>query len=70
MYLVNVSSAVLDGVELGTPSRLAENPTIGGLPLPARGVLATGQAMWAIRDREEFERARRQAQSGDERDAR
>ena len=37
---------VFDGVNLGSPTRLRENPTIGGVPLPARGVLAIGQAMW------------------------
>lgn len=64
MYLVNDSSAVLDGADLGSPCRLRENPTIGGVPLPARGVLAIGQAMWPIGDRDEFDRARRQARSG------
>lgn len=61
MYLVNRSSAIHDGVDLGRPTRLHENPTIGGVPLPARGVLAIGQAMWPIRDRDEFDRARSEA---------
>jgi hypothetical protein len=50
MYVVNRSSAALDGVDLGRPSRPRENPTIGGVPLPARGVLAIGQAMWRINE--------------------
>jgi hypothetical protein len=58
MYLVEDSSASLDGEDLGSPARLDENPEIGGVPLPARGVLAIGQAMWPIQDHEEFERAR------------
>ena len=58
MYLVKESEAVLDGVELGSPTRVHENPTIGGVPLPARGVLAIGQAMWQIRDPDEFATAR------------
>jgi hypothetical protein len=61
MYLVNQSSAVLDGVDMGRPTRLRENPVIGGVPLPARGVLAIGQAMWPIRDPDEFHIARREA---------
>jgi hypothetical protein len=63
MYLVDESSAVLDGVDLGRPTRLREAPEIGGVPLPARGVLAVGQAMWPIRDRGEFDGARRQARA-------
>jgi hypothetical protein len=69
MYLINQSSAVLDGVDLGGPTRLHENPTIGDVPLPARGVLAIGQAMWQIRDPDEFETARRQARDSYERRA-
>jgi hypothetical protein len=58
LYPVDRSSATLDGVDLGRPIRLEENPTIGGSTLPARGVLAIGQAMWPIRDHDEFLRAR------------
>jgi hypothetical protein len=61
MYLVNDSAASFGGVDLGCPTRLEENPTFGGVPLPARGVLAIGQAMWPIRDPVEFESARRLA---------
>ncbi|HEY0903978.1 MAG TPA: hypothetical protein VGE14_08825 [Marmoricola sp.] len=61
MYLVDRSSAVLDGTDLGSPARLSHNPTIGGVPLPARGVLAIGQAMWPIRDHDEYDVARRRA---------
>lgn len=69
MYFVHESRAVLDGVHLGTPTRLRENPVIGGVPLPARGVLAIGQAMWPIRDRDEFDSARREARAVNERTA-
>ena len=58
MYLVAKSEASLDGADLGRPTRLAENPTIGGVPLPARGVLAVGQAVWRTRDPEEYARLR------------
>jgi hypothetical protein len=68
MYLVNESRAFLEGVDLGSPTRLMENPVIGDVPLPARGVLAIGQAMWPIRDRDEFERARREARVSTETD--
>lgn len=49
MYFVDESTATLDGTDLGRPTRLDANPTIGGVPLPARGVLAQGQAMWLVR---------------------
>ena len=58
MFLVGQAQATLDGVDLGRPTRLAQNPTIGEVPLPARGVLAVGQAVWEIRDPSEFERTR------------
>lgn len=63
MYLVGGSSATLDGLDLGAPTRLRENPTIGGSTLPARGVLAVGQAMWPILDHEEYRRAREEARA-------
>lgn len=61
MYLVHRSSATLDGVDLGRPTRLPDNPVLGGVPLPARGVLAIGQAMWTVEDPAEFARARARA---------
>lgn len=48
MYLVDDAHATLDGTDLGRPTRLEDNPTIGDVPLPARGVLAQGQAMWRV----------------------
>lgn len=33
-------------------------PDIGGFPLPARGVLAIGQAAWPILDHDEYNRTR------------
>ena len=69
MYLVNQSSALLGGVDLGRPTRLPANPIVGDVPLPARGVLAIGQAMWPIRDLDEFDSARRQARDSYERRA-
>jgi hypothetical protein len=50
MYFVEESTATLDGVDLGLPTHVTPNPTIGEVPLPARGVLAIGQAMWQILD--------------------
>jgi hypothetical protein len=50
MYLVDRAHAYLEGHDLGQPARLDRNPTIGGVPLPARGVLAQGQAMWRVLD--------------------
>jgi hypothetical protein len=58
MYLIEESRAVLAGADLGRPTRAAENPRIGDVALPARGVLAVGQAAWVILDQEEYERTR------------
>jgi hypothetical protein len=46
MYFVEESHATLGGVDLGRPVHLRRNPTIGDVPLPARGILAIGQAIW------------------------
>ncbi|MFI1307393.1 hypothetical protein [Streptomyces sioyaensis] len=58
MYFVDDSHATFDGVDLGRPVQLTENPRIGDVPLPARGVLAIGQAAWKILDPAEYERTR------------
>ncbi|MCE5288428.1 MAG: hypothetical protein LLG14_04220 [Nocardiaceae bacterium] len=58
MYLIDESSATLDGVDLGKPTKVAHNPTIGGVALPARGIMAIGQAAWEIRDQAEFDSLR------------
>ena len=58
MFLIEHSIATLDGVDLGRPAHLKENPRIGAIPLPSRGVLAIGQAAWRILDRAEYERTR------------
>lgn len=60
MYFVDDSRAVLDGTDLGTPVRLKDNPMIGDIALPARGVLAIGQATWEITDQAEHDRTRRE----------
>jgi hypothetical protein len=61
MYYIDDSRAAFDGVDLGLPARLPTNPTIGEVTVPARGVLATGQAMWEILDPAEYERTRSRA---------
>lgn len=58
MYFVEESMATLDGVDLGRPIQVRPNPTIGDVPLPARGVLSIGQAMWRVLDPAEFERTK------------
>jgi hypothetical protein len=58
MFLIERSTAVFDGVDLGSPVHLKENPRIGAIPLPSRGVLAIGQASWRILDAAEYERTR------------
>src|SRR5262245_14440712 len=60
MYYIDDSQATLDGTDLGHPAPLHANPTIGEVTLPARGVLATGQAVWQILDPAEYERTRSQ----------
>ena len=58
MFYIDESRALLDGLDLGSPARLSVNPDLGGVSLPVRGVLAIGQAMWQITDRNEYERTR------------
>jgi hypothetical protein len=58
MYFIDASTAVLAGQDLGRPATVAPNPHIGGVPLPARGVLAIGEAAWPIRDPAEYARLR------------
>jgi len=47
MYFVDDARATLDGADLGQPARWPASPVIGAVPLPARGVLAIGQAVFA-----------------------
>ncbi len=58
MFFVERSKAVLDGADLGRPAHLKENPRMGQIPLPSRGVLAIGQAAWRTLDPAEYERTR------------
>jgi hypothetical protein len=60
MYFIDESRAVLDGIDLGRPARPRDCPKIGDVPLPARGVLGIGQAVWQILDPAEYERTRSQ----------
>lgn len=61
MFWVENSTAQLDGRDLGTPVVLGQCPTIGGWPLPRRGVLAIGEAHATIGDPDEYQRLRRDA---------
>ena len=58
MFFVEDSRASFDGLDLGRSVHVRENPAIGTVPLPARGILAVGGGMWQMRDAAEFERAR------------
>src|SRR2546430_2106277 len=58
MFFVEEATATLEGADLGRPTHAKPNPMIGDVPLPARGVLAIGQAMWRILDSVEYERTR------------
>ncbi|MFG2192601.1 hypothetical protein [Streptomyces sp. NPDC048639] len=64
MYFIDHARATLDGIDLGSPVRLRESPRIGDVTLPARGVLAIGQAAWEIRDRAAYERTRAETARG------
>ena len=63
MYLVDDATAVLGGQDLGRPTVVKSNPRIGEVALPARGVLAIGQAAWEILDPGEYERMRAETQT-------
>ena len=63
MYFIDDSTASFNGVDLGRPVHFSENPKIGSVTLPARGVLARGKAMWRIGDKGEFERRLQEAGS-------
>jgi hypothetical protein len=58
MFFVEEATATLEGADLGRPTHAKPNPMIGDVPLPARGVLAIGQAMWRVLDPVEYERTR------------
>lgn len=64
MYFIDDATATVDGKELGHPARVTPTPDIGGFPLPARGVLAIGQAAWPIIDHDEYARTRAETISG------
>lgn len=59
MFMINKSNAVLDGVDLGSPTKVYPNPKIGDTPMPARGIFAIGQGHWEIRDIEEYNNTRK-----------
>jgi hypothetical protein len=61
MYFINESYARLGGVDLGLPTHLEQCPRIGDVPLPARGMLAIGEAAWEILDPAEYQRTRSEA---------
>ena len=58
VYFVDDASATFDGDDFGEPVRLETNPTIGGVPTPARPVFVFGQAHMRITDPEEYRRTR------------
>ena len=64
LYFIDRARVAIAGVDLGAPVRLRENPTIGGVPLPARGTFAIGQAHWEILDEAEYRRTRQELVDG------
>jgi hypothetical protein len=63
LYFIDRAAAVLSGEDLGHTARVSPNPQIGQVPLPARGVLAVGQAAWEILDNDEYTRTRIETQT-------
>jgi hypothetical protein len=63
MYLIDESAATVDGKDFGRPVRLLVNPVIGCFPLPSRGVLVQGGAVWGVLDRIEYARTRAETDS-------
>jgi hypothetical protein len=63
-YAIPESGAVLDGRSLGEPVRLAENPTIGDVPLPTRPSFVFAQAHMRVADDEEYRRTRDRVRDG------
>lgn len=61
MFWVEHATARLDGRDLGGPVVLDECPTIGGWPLPRRGVFAIGEAHATIGDRGQYQQLREEA---------
>lgn len=64
MFPIASSSARFDGADLGRGVRVADNPTIGALRLPARPIFAVGGAYFEIRDRDEYERTINELRAG------
>ena len=58
VFYVDTSEAMLDGRSLGELVQLDTNPTIGGVPTPARPIFTFGQAHMRITDPEEYQRTR------------
>lgn len=54
IYLIDSSSAQLNGEDLGQPTTLADNPVIGNTVMPARGVFAFGRTTFTTKDRREY----------------
>lgn len=65
MYFIDHAKARLAGEDLGRPERATPPPDIGGLSLPARGILAVGQAAWHILDPDEYQGTRTETESKD-----
>lgn len=60
MFPISSASARLDGLDLGQPTRAPTNPSIGGVPLPARPIFAVGGGYFRIQDQQEYERTVRE----------
>ncbi len=56
MFPIVSAAAHLDGLNLGKTTQSDNNPTIGALRLPSRGIFAIGQGYFKTPDQEEYRR--------------
>lgn len=56
MYIIKSATAILDGENLGSPTKIKENPRIGDLKFPNRPIFGVGGGYFEIQDPEEYQR--------------
>jgi hypothetical protein len=60
LFPIVESQAELEGLNLGHPSRVEVNPSIGNINLPTRPIFAEGKTYFQIKDPEDYQRLRRE----------
>lgn len=64
IFFIDTADAAFDGRSVGVPVHVDTNPTIGGVPTPARPIFTLGQAHMRITNPEEYHQARERVLSG------